>query len=107
MLPLAAAEESEMKRAASRLALLVALPMALLAVAPAQAATKISSFGYVITAPGAYQVTQDLSGSGNAITILASNVDVHLGGHSISGDGSGMGIYVQAQSNVSIHHGTV
>ena len=69
----------------------LALPVGLLAVAPARAATKISSFGYVITAPGTYQVTQDLSGSGNAITVLANNVDLHLGGHTLTGDGSGAG----------------
>src|SRR5205823_4866499 len=103
-------KESEMKREVLPLALLVALPVVLLAVAPTQAATKISSFGYEITAPGVYQVTQDLSGSGDAITVTASNVDLHLGGHILSGDGSGVGIHVQGPSpvyNVSIHNGTV
>src|SRR5438445_8985548 len=96
-----------MKRAVWTLALLVAVPMTLLAVAPTQAATKISSFGYVITAPGTYQVTQDLSGSGNAITVLASKVSLGLNGHTLSGDGSGDGILVQGQANVSIDSGTV
>jgi parallel beta-helix repeat protein len=99
-----------MKRGVLSLALLVVLPAVLLEVAPAQAATKISSFGYVITAPGVYQVTQDLSGSGDAITVSASNVDLHLGGHTLSGHGSGVGIHVQGGSpvyNVSIHNGTV
>jgi hypothetical protein len=64
-----------MKREVGILALQCALPITLLAVAPAQAATKISNFGYVITAPETYQVTQDLGpGSGNAITVLASAV---------------------------------
>ena len=99
-----------MKREVLTLALRVAVPMTLLAVAPAQAATKISNFGYMITAPGTYQVTQDLSGSGNAITVLASNVDLHLGGHTLSGDGSGAGVDVEGAPtvfNVSIDHGTV
>jgi parallel beta-helix repeat protein len=83
--------------------------VALLAVAPAQAATKISSFGYVITAPGTYQVAADLSGSGNGITVLVGNVDLHLGGHTLTGDGSGAGVDVEgpAGNSVSIHHGAV
>jgi parallel beta-helix repeat protein len=106
-LPTAAAKESEMKREVLPLALLVALPVVLLGVAPAQAATKISSFGYVISAPGTYQVTQDLSGSGTAITVSADNVDLHLGGHTLSGDGSGAGVDVEGAANINIHHGTV
>jgi parallel beta-helix repeat protein len=99
-----------MKSKVLPLAMLVAVSAIVLAGAPAQAATKISSFGYVITAPGTYQVTQDLSGSGDAITVSASNVDLHLGGHTLSGDGSGVGVHVQGASpvyNVSIDHGTV
>src|SRR5713101_3437830 len=98
-----------MKREVGALALLIGLASTLLGAVPAQAATKISSFGYVITAPGTYQVTQDLSGSGNAITVLASNVDLHLGGHTLSGDGSGAGVDVEgpAGNSVSIDHGTV
>ena len=45
-----------MKREVASLALRVAVPLILLAVAPARAATKISQFGYVITAPGTYGV---------------------------------------------------
>jgi hypothetical protein len=96
-----------MKREVMSLALRVAVPLTLLAVAPTHAATKISQFGYTITTPGTYQVTTDLSGSGNAITTNASNVDLSLNGHTLSGDGSGLGIYVPGQSNVSIHHRTV
>jgi parallel beta-helix repeat protein len=85
-----------MKREVLTLALLVALPFTLFGAIPAQASTKISSFGYMITASGTYDVTQDLSGSGNAITVLASNVALHLGGHTLSGDGSsGAGVDVQ------------
>jgi parallel beta-helix repeat protein len=96
-----------MKSKVGSLALLVALRMTLLAVAPTQAATKISSCPVIISAPGVYQLTQDVTCSGTAITILSNNVDLHLGGHTLTGDGSGMGIYVQGQSDVSIHHGTV
>jgi parallel beta-helix repeat protein len=74
---------------------------------PAQAATQISSCPCVISAPGVYAVTQDLTCSGTAITILASNVDLHLGGHILTGDGSGAGVDVQGAANVNIHHGAV
>jgi parallel beta-helix repeat protein len=96
-----------MKRSGLQLALLLALPVAASAVAPAHAATKISSFGYVINAPGTYQVTQDLSGPGTAITVLASNVDLHLGGHTLTGDFTGAGVDVEGGANVSIENGTV
>src|SRR5947209_2822291 len=96
-----------MKRAVGILALLVAVPMTLLAVAPTQAATKISSCPVTISATGVYQVTQDLICSGTAITITASKVDLHLNGHTLSGDGSGDGIFVQGQANVSIDNGAV
>jgi hypothetical protein len=89
-----AAAENEMKREVLTLALRVAVPLALLAVAPARAATQISSCPYTITAPGTYQVTQDLTCGGTAITILASKVAVHLNGHTISGSGAGDGISV-------------
>jgi len=71
-------------------ALVSALSMALFAICPAQAATQISSCPYTITAPGTYQVTQDLTCfGGTAITVLASKVDLHLGGHTITGGGGG------------------
>src|SRR6266480_3255884 len=55
--------------------------------------TKISSVPYNITLPGSYIVTEDLpcSGCQAAITIAASNVDLDLDGHTLSGDGSGVG----------------
>src|SRR5438132_10326503 len=97
-----------MKREVGILALLAAVPMSLLGVAPAHAATQISSCPYTITAPGTYQVTQDLiCPGGTAITINASKVALHLNGHTLSGNGTGDGVYVQGQSNVSIDNGTV
>jgi len=96
-----------MKREVLTLALLVALPITLLRVAPAQASTKISSCPYTITVSGTYAVTQDLTCAGTAITTTASKVDLHLDGHTLSGSGGGDGIYVQGQANVSIDNGTV
>jgi parallel beta-helix repeat protein len=107
MLPTAAAKENEMKREVFVRALLAALSVALLGSVPAQAATQISSCPYTISAPGVYQVTQDLSCSGTAITITASKVDLHLNGYTISGSGGGSGIFVQGAANVSIQNGTV
>jgi hypothetical protein len=60
-----------MKSEVGTLALRVAVPLTLLAVAPAHASTKISSCPYTITASGTYAVTQDLTCSGTAITITA------------------------------------
>jgi parallel beta-helix repeat protein len=99
-----------MKREVWTLALLAALPITLAEGVPAQAApaqTKINKCPYVITAPGSYLVQKNLSCVLTAITISASNVDLDLGGHTISGSGTGDGVYVQGQSNVSIHDGGV
>ena len=50
---------------------------------------------------------RDPTCSGTAITINASKVDLSLGGHTLTGDGTGSGIYVLRQANVRIHQGTV
>src|SRR5439155_15653262 len=73
----------------------------------AHAGTKITSCPFVITAPGTYALSEDLTCDGTAITILASKVNLHLGGHTISGSGAGDGILVQGAANVSIDHGTI
>jgi hypothetical protein len=69
-----------MKRESLVLTLLVALAVTLLGVDQAQAATKISSFGFDIAAPGVYTVTQDLSGAGTGIRILTSTAFTNLCG---------------------------
>src|SRR3954452_19440309 len=99
-----------MKREAGALALLVSLPMSLVGGSPVQAAptvTKISKCPYVITAPGSYLVQKNLSCVVTAITVAASNVDLDLGGHTISGSGLGDGVYVERQASVSLHDGSV
>lgn len=45
--------------------------------------------------------------SGPAIRIVASDVDLNFGSHTIAGDGSGDGVQVLGVSNVKIHHGTI
>ena len=74
-----------MKRGVLILAQWVTVPLTLVVVVPAQAAINISSCPVTITAPGSYVLAKDLSCSGTAITITASNVDLHLGGHTLSG----------------------
>ena len=96
-----------MKSVGGALALLIGLASTLLGAVPAQASTKISSCPYTITASGTYDVTQDLTCSGTAITITASKVDLHLNGHTLSGSGAGVGVFVQGQANVSIDNATV
>jgi parallel beta-helix repeat protein len=99
-----------MKRGVWTLALLAALPISLGGGSPARATpaqTKINKCPFNITAPGAYVLQKDLSCAGTAITISASNVDLNLGGQTLSGNGLGDGIYVQGQSNISIHDGAI
>jgi hypothetical protein len=75
-----------------------------------QPGTPISSLPYAITQPGRYYVTRNLSSSGTAITVAASDVVVDLGGFTIDGQGSnGNGVYDLGQSNtnVSVEHGTI
>jgi parallel beta-helix repeat protein len=77
---------------------------------PAQAAnksTRISSVPYTIEEPGSYVLTEDLECAGTAIEILASQVDLNLGGYTLTGNGSGYGVHVQRQTDVRIHQGTV
>jgi parallel beta-helix repeat protein len=99
-----------MKREVWNLALLVALPISLAGGVPARAApreTKINKCPFTITASGAYVLQKNLNCAGTAITVTASDVALDLGGHTLSGDGSGTGIDVQGATNVSIQNGTV
>ena len=53
---------------------------------------------YTITEPGVYCLTEDVvfSGNGNAITVnnTVSEVTLDLGGHTITGDGTGVALFV-------------
>jgi parallel beta-helix repeat protein len=83
-------------------ALLIALPMSISA-----AAIRITTCPWIITEPGVYVLTEDLTCDNSAIIIEASDVDLHLAGHTISGKGSGNGVEVNRGANVRIHHGTL
>jgi len=54
--------------------------------------TPISACPYTITAPGNYAVTRDLTASGDCIITAANNITIDLQGHTISGNGVGIGI---------------
>ena len=70
------------------------------------AVTFITGCGYNIQQSGEYHLAQDLiCGNSDANDITANDVELHLGGHTITGPGSYTG-YVGVQtytSNVSIH----
>jgi parallel beta-helix repeat protein len=81
------------------------------ALAAGDARTPISSPQFLITSPGSYYLTQNLTGSaGNSgIVIDADNVTVDLNGFEVAGvPGSGAGIVViNSHVNVSVINGTV
>jgi parallel beta-helix repeat protein len=82
----------------------------LLAGASAAAPTPISSLPVVISQPGSYQITRNLtySGSGDAIQITASNVTLTGGGFTLTGpgdttdSGSSVGIHVVGAAQVTV-----
>lgn len=59
--------------------------------ARAAGSTAIAACG-TISAPGNYVVTNNLTASGNCLTLTVSNVAIDLKGHKIQGDGTGGGI---------------
>jgi hypothetical protein len=73
--------------------------------------TRIKSLPFTINAPGAYYLGGNLSysGSGNAITVDAglNHVTLDLMGFTITGTGSGKGIFMNGSKNVEIRNGTV
>jgi hypothetical protein len=84
--------------------------------APVRAAspTPISYCQYDITAPGNYVVTNDLTSTGTCITINTPivGVSIDLRGHSITGNGTGYGIFCFSPggfpcSHVIVANGTV
>jgi parallel beta-helix repeat protein len=76
--------------------------------------TPISSVGQTISQPGFYYLKGNLSsaGSGNAITIAASEVTLDLMGFNLAGSGpgpsGGNGIYINSDlNNVEVRNGSV
>jgi hypothetical protein len=63
------------------------LAVLLLATRPAQAATNVTTCGQTLSTPGEYILVRDLDCSGtfaNGINIAATNVTLHLAGHTLS-----------------------
>jgi hypothetical protein len=77
--------------------------------APSGVGTRISSLPYTITKPGFYYLANDLTSTGNGITINKDNVTIDLMGFSLVGSGTGSlhGININGHSNVEIRNGTV
>jgi hypothetical protein len=77
--------------------------------------TPITSLPFVISTPGVYCLTGDLSTSmtsGNAIDIQASSVTLDLNGHKLGGMGAGTGtqaygIYASDRKNITIRNGSI
>lgn len=75
---------------------------------------RISGLPYNITASGCYEMLRDLAieklGE-SGIVIAASNVTLNLNGHRLSGPfnlmGSGAGVAVEGQRNVSVENGSI
>lgn len=61
--------------------------------------TKIDEYSG-ISEPGKYVLTDDLTTTGNCLGIGASNVTIDGNGHTISGDGSGIGISIGSSKGV-------
>ncbi|ACM19501.1 hypothetical protein Geob_1141 [Geotalea daltonii FRC-32] len=71
------------------------------------AATQISVLPFTISQPGSYVVSQNLTSSGDGISVQASNVAIDLNGFTLSGSGSGNGVVVTSGSNIQISNGTI
>ena len=71
--------------------------------------TNFNVAGQTIIAPGTYILEQDVifSAGGFAITIDSDDVTLDLGGQTIDCDGTGGGVMVTDQSNVTIRHGSI
>ena len=67
------------------------------------AVTFINTCGFVIKSAGQYHLAQDLNCTAmNGIIITASDVELHLDGHTLTGDGTFNGIFFEGLQNVSI-----
>ena len=80
--------------------------LALLAGAQAWAVTPIASCPFIITVPGNYVVTADLTCAGSGINITSSNVTLNLNGHIITGPGltATIGIYLGSATPTRLDH---
>ena len=74
-------------------------------------AIPISACG-TIAQPGSYVVIQNLAAAGDCLFVTADNVTIDLGGHVLTGDGTGAGVTSNADDgsprrNIAVRNGTV
>lgn len=73
--------------------------------------TSISSLPFTISSSGSYYLTQNLSTSGDGITVSADNVTIDFNGFTITGpgkaSGTGYGVILTGRKNVEVRNGTV
>jgi hypothetical protein len=64
---------------------------------------------YVISSPGSYYLTEDVTTNMSAIGVNADNVTIDLMGYSLIGAGPGTtyGVYMHERNNVQIQNGTI
>jgi hypothetical protein len=91
------------------LGIVAMLALGIGATPPAEAASpiSISACPYMITAPGNYVVTNNLTASGDCINVSTGQVAIDLQGHSITGNGtSGVGI-IGGADHIVVTNGTI
>jgi parallel beta-helix repeat protein len=69
--------------------------------------TPISSLPLIITAPGSYYLTTNLSANSGSLSISTSSVTIELNGFTISGNGIYTGISCGSVSNICIKDGNL
>lgn len=73
--------------------------------------TAISSLPAIISSSGSYYLTDNLTSTGDGITVNADNVTIDFNGFTITGpgktSGTGYGVYMNGRANVEIRNGTV
>lgn len=78
---------------------------------PQGVGARITNLPHTITSSGYYYLGDNLTSTGNGITVEADNVTTDLCGFSLIGPGSSSGgnygIYLSARSNIEIRNGTV
>jgi parallel beta-helix repeat protein len=75
---------------------------------PAAALVDVSTCGTTISAPGDYQVSADLSCTGDGIIITSSGVHLRMAGHVLTGSGTGTGLtVVGVAGDVDVDNGTL
>jgi parallel beta-helix repeat protein len=75
------------------------------AIRPAMSITAAIACGDQITTD--LTVENDLTCAGDALVVMADGITLNLNGHTITGDGSGIGIELRGRTDVTIKGGTV